>query len=119
MPFESDLLWRRESLRANEKECMCCHVLNSATLKFYDLCRVGDTSVAQSSEFNFTTGKPIGPASFPARIGLIADLGITSNSTVSLQHLAANQPEMALFVGGGLPGLPSTHPTLSRQYKRT
>ncbi len=69
-------------------------------LKVPSLCRVGDKNAAQSAVYSFKTGKPIGPSSFPARIGLIADLGITSNSSVSLRHLAANNPEIALFVGG-------------------
>ena len=37
--------------------------------------------------------------SFPNRIGLVADLGLTSNSTVTLSHLVANEPEMVIFVG--------------------
>ena len=69
----------------------------------YERCglfRVGDSNAAQSPEYSFKTGKAVGPSSLPARIGLIADLGITSNSSVSLKHLAANNPEIALFVGG-------------------
>ncbi|BDA46067.1 Purple acid phosphatase 15 [Coccomyxa sp. Obi] len=61
--------------------------------------RVGDNSSATSAEYSFKTGKVVGEFAFPARIGLIADLGITSNSSVSLQHLAANKPEIALFCG--------------------
>ena len=66
------------------------------------LCRVGDNSSATSAEYFFKTGKVVGQFVFPARIGLIGDLGITSNSSVSLQHLAANKPDIALFVGGAL-----------------
>lgn len=64
------------------------------------LCRVGDNSSATSAEYSFKTGRAVGQFALPARIGLIADLGITSNSSVSLQHLATNKPEIALFVGG-------------------
>lgn len=57
-------------------------------------------AAATSSEYSFKTGRPIGPSSFPQTIGLVADVGLTSNSTVTLQHLVANHPEIALFVGG-------------------
>jgi hypothetical protein len=56
-----------------------------------------------SKEYYFKTGPTVGEFSFPTRIGLIADLGLTSNSTVSLTHLAANAPEMVIFVGGDPP----------------
>lgn len=55
---------------------------------------------ATSAEYTFKTGRPIGSSSFPQTIGLVADVGLTSNSTVTLQHLVANEPEIALFVGG-------------------
>lgn len=56
---------------------------------------------ATSPEHYFKTGLPVGPSSFPQTIGLVADVGLTSNSTVTLTGLMANQPEMVLFVGGG------------------
>ena len=69
-----------------------------------DLRRVGDfttdTPNATSAEYSFKTGRPIGASSFPQTIGLVADVGLTRNSTVTLQHLIANEPEIALFVGG-------------------
>ena len=55
---------------------------------------------ATSAEYSFKTGRQIGESSFPQTIGLVADVGLTSNSTVTLQHLIANEPEIALFVGG-------------------
>ena len=45
----------------------------------------------------------MGTKSFPQTIGLVADVGLTSNSTVTLTHLMANQPEIVLFVGGDFP----------------
>ena len=44
----------------------------------------------------------MGANSFPQTVGLVADVGLTSNSTVTLTHLMANQPEVVLFVGGNL-----------------
>ncbi|CAL5227608.1 g10610 [Coccomyxa viridis] len=65
--------------------------------------RVGDFMTnapdATSAEYSFKTGRQIGESSFPQTIGLVADVGLTSNSTVTLQHLIANEPEIALFVG--------------------
>ena len=70
-------------------------------------CRVGDFATdapnATSAEFSFRTGKPVGADSFPQTIGLVADVGLTSNSTVTLAHLMANRPELVLFVGGDCP----------------
>ena len=62
---------------------------------------------ATSPEHYFKTGLPVGPSSFPQTIGLVADVGLTSNSTVTLTGLMANQPEMVLFVGGGFNSLRS------------
>ncbi len=62
---------------------------------------------ATSAEFSFRTGKPVGADSFPQTIGLVADVGLTSNSTVTLTHLMANHPEVVLFVGGDCPLSPS------------
>ena len=60
-----------------------------------------------SAEQSFRTGLAPSAMSFPNRIGLVADLGLTSNSTVTLAHLVANQPEMVIFVGGKKRGDPA------------
>ena len=64
------------------------------------VCRVGDPEQGMSAEQSFRTGLAPSAVSFPNRIGLVADLGLTSNSTVTLAHLVANQPDMVIFVGG-------------------
>ena len=68
-----------------------------------------------SAEQSFKTGLTPSAVSFPNRIGLVADLGLTSNSSVTLAHLVANTPEMVLFVGGesgsaSLSSIPVLHP---------
>ena len=60
-----------------------------------------------SAEQSFRTGLLPSAVSFPNRIGLVADLGLTSNSTVTLAHLVANQPDMVIFVGGEMRGDPA------------
>ncbi|KAL2653087.1 hypothetical protein R1flu_021215 [Riccia fluitans] len=62
--------------------------------------QVGDPYLgAMSHELSFTTLPLAGPKSFPARIGVIGDLGLTYNSTSTLDHLMMNKPDLVLMVG--------------------
>ncbi|KAL3684894.1 hypothetical protein R1sor_002916 [Riccia sorocarpa] len=62
--------------------------------------KVGDPYLgAMSEERSFTTLPVPGPKSFPARIGVIGDIGLTYNSTSTFDHLMMNQPELVLMVG--------------------
>ncbi|EIE18216.1 Metallo-dependent phosphatase [Coccomyxa subellipsoidea C-169] len=61
--------------------------------------KCGDPGVAMSRELRFATPQPPGPAAFPQRIGVIADLGQTHNSSATLQHLIQSQPPVVLLVG--------------------
>jgi hypothetical protein len=48
-----------------------------------------------SRELSFRMPQPPGPGAFPQRIGIIADLGQTHNSSVTLQHLIASDPPVS------------------------
>lgn len=50
-----------------------------------------------SRELRFTTPQPRGPTAFPQRIGIIADLGQTHNSSVTLDHLMRSDPPVSLL----------------------
>lgn len=66
--------------------------------KYYYKC--GDSSVpAMSEEHSFET-MPISNATiYPHRIGVVGDLGLTSNTTTTIDHLIKNGPSMVLMVG--------------------
>ncbi|BFI25732.1 acid phosphatase type 7 [Marchantia polymorpha subsp. ruderalis] len=71
--------------------------LEPDTLYFY---RVGDPYLGSMSDEHFFTTMPApGPASFPTRIGVIGDIGLTYNSTSTFDHLVQNRPDLVLMVG--------------------
>lgn len=37
--------------------------------------------------------------SYPGRIGVVGDLGLTYNTTVTVNHLISNKPDLVLLVG--------------------
>ncbi|XP_054805563.1 purple acid phosphatase 23 isoform X2 [Prosopis cineraria] len=66
--------------------------------KYYYKC--GDSSIpAMSVEHTFETFPVPAPNSYPRRIAVIGDLGLTSNSTTTIDHLTYNDPSMILMVG--------------------
>ncbi|XP_021291540.1 purple acid phosphatase 23 isoform X2 [Herrania umbratica] len=66
--------------------------------KYYYKC--GDSSLpAMSDEHVFETLLLPGPNSYPRRIALIGDLGLTSNSSTTIDHLTRNDPSLILMVG--------------------
>ncbi|KAB1213725.1 Purple acid phosphatase 23 [Morella rubra] len=66
--------------------------------KYYYKC--GDSSIPAMSEENFfQTFPPPSPKSYPSRIAVIGDLGLTSNSTTTIDHVIQNDPSMILMVG--------------------
>ncbi|CAL5415345.1 unnamed protein product [Camellia sinensis] len=66
--------------------------------KYYYNC--GDSSLpAMSDEQVFETLPSLGPNSYPRRIAIIGDLGLTSNSTTTIDHLIENDPSIVLMVG--------------------
>ncbi|GLT56413.1 hypothetical protein SLA2020_294560 [Shorea laevis] len=66
--------------------------------KYYYKC--GDSSLpAMSEEHIFETLSLPGPNSYPSRIAVIGDLGLTSNSSTTFDHLTENDPSLILMVG--------------------
>ncbi|KAE9590336.1 hypothetical protein Lal_00028028 [Lupinus albus] len=66
--------------------------------KYYYKC--GDNSIpAMSTEHYFETFVAPSPNSYPRRIAIIGDLGLTSNSTTTIDHLIHNNPSMILMIG--------------------
>ncbi|KAI3743112.1 hypothetical protein L1987_60815 [Smallanthus sonchifolius] len=67
-------------------------------LTYYYKC--GDISIpAMSNEHVFEMLPLPGPNSYPHRIGVVGDLGLTANTTTTIDHLIGNKPSMVLMVG--------------------
>ncbi|XP_059307988.1 purple acid phosphatase 23 isoform X1 [Lycium ferocissimum] len=66
--------------------------------KYYYKC--GDSSLAaMSEELEFETFALPTPNKYPRRIAVVGDLGLTSNTTTTIDHLIMNDPSMILMVG--------------------
>ncbi|XP_059632223.1 purple acid phosphatase 23 isoform X3 [Cornus florida] len=66
--------------------------------KYYYKC--GDSSLpAMSEEHVFKTLPLPGHNMYPRRVAVVGDLGLTSNSTTTVDHLIENDPSMILMVG--------------------
>lgn len=66
--------------------------------KYYYKC--GDSAFPAMSEEQAFQSLPLpGPNTYPSRIAVIGDLGLTSNSTTTIDHLIENDPSMILMVG--------------------
>ncbi|KAL7081330.1 hypothetical protein ACP275_14G033400 [Erythranthe tilingii] len=66
--------------------------------KYYYKC--GDSSLAaMSEELVFETLPLPGSGKFPRRIAFVGNLGLTSNSTTTIDHLITNDPSVVLVVG--------------------
>lgn len=66
--------------------------------KYYYKC--GDTSLsAMSKEHTFKTLPLPSPINYPRRIAVVGDLGLTSNSTTTVDHMVKNDPSMILMLG--------------------
>ncbi|KAL5711705.1 Purple acid phosphatase 15 [Ranunculus cassubicifolius] len=62
--------------------------------------RCGDPSIGSMSEiYSFRTMPVSGPRSYPGKIAVIGDLGLTYNSTSTVSHLMLNKPDLLLLVG--------------------
>ncbi|KAG0623436.1 hypothetical protein M758_3G174500 [Ceratodon purpureus] len=71
--------------------------LKPGTTYFY---RCGDPTLsAMSDEHAFKTLPAPGPSSYPTRIAIIGDLGLTYNSTSTVDHMRENNPDLVLMVG--------------------
>ncbi|KZV37839.1 purple acid phosphatase 15 [Dorcoceras hygrometricum] len=71
--------------------------LEPNTLYYY---RCGDPSkLPMSGIHSFKTMPVSGPRSYPGRIAFVGDLGLTYNTTSTLDHLMSNNPDLILLVG--------------------
>lgn len=60
----------------------------------------GDPSIpAMSSTYYFKTMPASGPKSYPSRIAIVGDLGLTYNTTSTVDHVIGNNPDLILLVG--------------------
>ncbi|KAM5563075.1 purple acid phosphatase 15 [Rosa sericea] len=71
--------------------------LKPNTKYFY---RCGDPSIPAMSEiYHFKTMPVPGPKSYPKRIAIVGDLGLTYNTTTTISHLTSNDPDLMLLIG--------------------
>lgn len=71
--------------------------LKAETLYYY---QCGDPSIPAMSEiFYFKTMPVSSPKSYPNRIAIVGDLGLTYNTTSTIDHLKKNNPDLVLLVG--------------------
>jgi hypothetical protein len=67
--------------------------------KYYYQC--GDPAIpnAMSGVHAFRTMPAVGPKSYPGRIAVVGDLGLTYNTTSTVEHMVRNQPDLVLLLG--------------------
>ncbi|KAL8486773.1 hypothetical protein ACS0TY_023458 [Phlomoides rotata] len=66
--------------------------------KYYYKC--GDSSLAAlSEELMFETLPLPGSGKYPTRVAFVGDLGLTSNSTTTVDHIIKNDPSLLLLIG--------------------
>ncbi|CAA3030308.1 purple acid phosphatase 15 isoform X2 [Olea europaea var. sylvestris] len=71
--------------------------LDPNTLYYY---RCGDPLIPSMSDiYSFKTMPVSGPRSYPSRIAVVGDLGLTYNSSSTINHLKRNKPDLVLMVG--------------------
>ncbi|KAF0898863.1 hypothetical protein E2562_011925 [Oryza meyeriana var. granulata] len=74
--------------------------LRPATRYYY---RCGDSSIhggaGLSGELSFETLPSAAPDAYPRRVAVVGDLGLTGNSTSTVEHLARNDPSLVVMVG--------------------
>ena len=70
--------------------------LAPSTQYFY---KVGDPKLGMSQEFNFTSPPALGASSYPFVLGVVADTGLTPNTTVTIQHLVDAKPQVWTLIG--------------------
>ena len=59
----------------------------------------GDVQQGMSNLYYFKTMPESGPKSYPSRIAVVGDLGLTYNTTSTVEHLTSNHPDLILLVG--------------------
>lgn len=67
-------------------------------LTYYYKC--GDSSIRSMSEEHVFVTLPLpSPDTYPRRIAVVGDLGLTANTTTTIDHLIKNGPSLVLMVG--------------------
>ncbi|XP_026661932.2 purple acid phosphatase 15-like [Phoenix dactylifera] len=62
--------------------------------------RCGDPSIPAISDIHvFKTMPALGPRSYPKRIAVVGDLGLTYNTTSTIDHMRNNKPDLVLLLG--------------------
>ncbi|XP_047179809.1 purple acid phosphatase 15-like isoform X3 [Vigna umbellata] len=60
----------------------------------------GDPSLSAMSDVHYFRTMPVsGPKSYPNRIAVVGDLGLTYNTTSTFDHITSNHPDLILLVG--------------------
>lgn len=54
---------------------------------------------AMSNIYYFKTMPVSGPRSYPKRIAILGDLGLTSNTSTTISHVISNKPDLVLLIG--------------------
>ncbi|XP_059651567.1 purple acid phosphatase 15-like isoform X4 [Cornus florida] len=71
--------------------------LQPDTVYYY---QCGDPSIPAMSDIYYFKTMPIScPRSYPNRIAIVGDLGLTYNTTSTIMHLMSNHPDLVLLVG--------------------
>ncbi|XP_021641480.2 purple acid phosphatase 15 isoform X2 [Hevea brasiliensis] len=66
--------------------------------QYYYQC--GDPSIpAMSNIYHFRTMPASGPNNYPSRIAIVGDLGLTYNTTSTVDHMFRNYPDLLLLIG--------------------
>ncbi|KAF3456566.1 hypothetical protein FNV43_RR01220 [Rhamnella rubrinervis] len=77
--------------------CLSAAGLKPNTLYQY---QCGDPNIPAMSKMYYFKTMPIsGPKSYPSRIAVVGDLGLTYNTTSTIDHLISNHPDLVLLVG--------------------
>ncbi|GAY65584.1 hypothetical protein CUMW_242290, partial [Citrus unshiu] len=80
----------------NHTQCSS-HILKPDTLYYY---QCGDPSIpAMSGTYYFRTMPDSSPTSYPSRIAIVGDVGLTYNTTSTVSHMISNRPDLILLVG--------------------
>ncbi|KAL9332851.1 hypothetical protein ACSQ67_002461 [Phaseolus vulgaris] len=60
----------------------------------------GDPSLSAMSDVHYFRTMPVsGPKSYPNRIAVVGDLGLSYNTTSTVDHITSNHPDLILLVG--------------------
>ncbi|KAL5057572.1 hypothetical protein RYX36_029176 [Vicia faba] len=71
--------------------------LEPSTLYYY---QCGDPSLHAMSDIYYFRTMPIsGPQSYPGRIAIVGDLGLTYNTTTTISHMTSKEPDLILLIG--------------------